>query len=124
MERGQPVWLRTTSSHWGWIPAIVHNREEITTKHGVSILQVTLREDPTSCIANNTTASSNSNRVTNSNNELLKPIRTAEISGGDGYYVEILPFEIVLTMDVCCLSYYPMKTASILMEYRWVDLDS
>lgn len=64
------------------------------------ILQVTLREDPTSCIANNTTASSNSNRVTNSNNELLKPIRTAEISGGDGYYVEILPFEIVLTMDV------------------------
>ena len=101
MERGQPVWLRTTSSHWGWIPAIVHNREEITTKHGVPILQVTLREDPTSCIANNdTTTTLNSNRVTNSN-ELLKPIiRTAEISGGDGYYVEILPFEIVLTMDV------------------------
>jgi hypothetical protein len=105
MERGQPVWLRTASSHWGWIPAIVHNREELTTKqqHGVPILQVTLREDPTSCIVANIN-NDNNNRVMNSNNNelsLLKPIiRTAEISGGDGYYVEILPFEIVVTMDI------------------------
>ena len=45
MEKGQPVWLKSTSSQWGWVPALVHNREEVTIK-GITVLKVTLRDDP------------------------------------------------------------------------------
>ena len=45
MEKGQPVWLKSSSSQWGWVPALVHNREEVTIK-GITVLKVTLRDDP------------------------------------------------------------------------------
>jgi hypothetical protein len=32
--------------------------------------------------------------------------------------------ELIAIGERCCWREYPMETASILMEYRWVDLDS
>eukprot|EP00957_Ditylum_brightwellii_P159090 12108059-Ditylum_brightwellii.AAC.1 len=45
MERGQPVWLRSQASRWGWVPAVIHDREEIVIK-GITVIKITLRDDP------------------------------------------------------------------------------
>mmetsp|Transcript_19506 Transcript_19506/g.38265 ORF Transcript_19506/g.38265 Transcript_19506/m.38265 type:complete len:1975 (-) Transcript_19506:115-6039(-) len=96
MEKGQPVWLRSKASQWGWVPAVVHDREEVTIK-GITVLKVTLRDDPRSVHGSPNTSS----KV-----ETMSPFydvdihRTSEIRGGDGYYTAVEPFEITLTIDL------------------------
>lgn len=96
MEKGQPVWLRSKASQWGWVPAVVHDREEVTIK-GITVLKVTLRDDPRSVHRSPNTSS----KV-----ETMSPFydvdihRTSEIRGGDGYYTAVEPFEITLTIDL------------------------
>ena len=94
MEKGQPVWLRSTASHWGWVPAIVHDREEVTIK-GINVLKVTLRDDPHS---DGTTDTKPLDSLSPFHDADL--YRANEIRGGDGYYAEIEPFEITLTIDI------------------------
>jgi len=97
MEKGQPVWLRSAASRWGWVPALVHNREEVVVR-GITVLRVTLRDDPSSASMGQTT-------MPPRGSECLSPFydqdmyRSNQISGGDGYYADIEPFEIVLTID-------------------------
>ncbi|KAL9185574.1 hypothetical protein ACHAXT_003351 [Thalassiosira profunda] len=99
MEKGQPVWLRSTASRWGWVPALVHNREEVILKNGITVLQVTLRDDPRGVGGRNADQSQKSSGC-------LSPFydqdhhRSAQVSGGDGYYADIEPFEITLTIDI------------------------
>lgn len=104
MEKGQPVWLKSTASHWGWVPAIVHNREEVTIK-GITVLRVTLRDDPT----NGGTASRIGSGVGGGNSsasdDYSSPFYDADLHRateikGDGYYANIEPFEITLTIDL------------------------
>ncbi|CAB9502044.1 Myosin type-2 heavy chain [Seminavis robusta] len=45
MEVGAHVWLRREDSHWGWVPAIVTNKEPVTAR-GVELMQLTLNDDP------------------------------------------------------------------------------
>jgi len=100
MEKGQAVWLRSTASRWGWVPALVHNREEVIIK-GITVLKVTLRDDPSSASMGQVAPTSRGG-----GSECLSPFydqdlnRSNQISGGDGYYADIEPFEIVLTIDV------------------------
>ena len=109
MEKGQPVWLRSTASGWGWVPALVHDREEATTK-GIAVLSGTLRDDPTSSCSstfseqdsvavqrNNTAGCSSSSSSSPFYDEDLH--RSGEVRG-DGYYADIPPFEIVVTIDI------------------------
>ena len=99
MERGQPVWLRSTASRWGWVPALVHNREEVVLK-GMTVLRVTLHDDPNSGTMGSSAPDSRQS------SGCLSPFydqnlhRSNEIAGGDGYYADIEPFEIVLTIDI------------------------
>lgn len=97
MEKGQAVWLRSTASRWGWVPALVHDREEVQLKPGLIVLRVTLRDDPsTGGVAPGGSSSK----------DCLSPfmnddhLRRNEISGGDGYYNDIEPFEVVVTIDM------------------------
>jgi len=104
MERGQPVWLRSTVSRWGWVPALVQAREEVVIK-GIPYLKVTLHDDPRSASMGQQQLPSDVNRQ-NSSSGCLSPFydqnmhRSNEISGGDGYYADIEPFEIVVTIDI------------------------
>ncbi|KAL7538332.1 hypothetical protein ACHAWF_006065 [Thalassiosira exigua] len=101
MEKGQPVWLRSTASRWGWVPAIVHDRSEVTLR-GCKVLQVTLRDDPSSAGMGRRDSDESGGR----NAGCLSPFydsdlhRSHEISGGDGYYADVEPFEVILTIDV------------------------
>lgn len=45
MEVGAHVWLRRDHSHWGWVPAIVTDKEEVE-EFGVKTINLTLRDDP------------------------------------------------------------------------------
>ena len=45
MEVGAHVWLRREDSHWGWVPAIVTNKEAVQAP-GVELMRLTLRDDP------------------------------------------------------------------------------
>jgi len=102
MEKGQPVWLRSTASRWGWVPALVHDREEVNLR-GNTVLKVTLRDDPRTVeMGGHTGGHSHSG----GGGACLSPFydrdmhRSDSIVGGDGYYADIEPFEIVLTIDI------------------------
>jgi myosin-5 len=90
MEKGQPIWLKSPVSHWGWLPALVHDKEEAVIKD-IPVLRVTLRDDPR---YNNDDPS-----VPVSSNIFRDDVpRKREIkSNARG---EIEPFEITLTIDV------------------------
>lgn len=45
MEVGAHVWLRREDSHWGWVPAIVTNKEPVAAP-GVELMKLTLNDDP------------------------------------------------------------------------------
>ena len=45
MEVGAHVWLRREDSHWGWVPAIVTNKEPVAAP-GVELMKLTLKDDP------------------------------------------------------------------------------
>ena len=107
MEKGQPVWLKSSSSQWGWVPALVHNREEVTIK-GITVLKVTLRDDPSAGLNGGGAGGGNNGNGAGGGNggSHASPFyddnahRSHEISGGDGYYADIEPFEITLTIDI------------------------
>lgn len=44
MELNQQVWLRRESSSWGWVPAVIVGREEVTVG-GVELINITLVND-------------------------------------------------------------------------------
>ena len=47
MEIGAHVWLRSSLSQWGWVPAYISNKEPIEDKHGhVLLVHLTLTDDP------------------------------------------------------------------------------
>ena len=90
MEKGQPVWLKSPASHWGWVPALVHDKEEVIIKD-VSVLRVTLRDDPR--------YNNEAETVTISSNIFREDVpRKHEVRCND--YGEIEPFEVMLTIDV------------------------
>ena len=45
MELGAHVWLRKEDSHWGWVPAIITKKENVTIS-GVGLINLTLKDDP------------------------------------------------------------------------------
>ena len=97
MEKGQAVWLRSTASRWGWVPALVHDREEVQLKPGLIVLRVTLRDDPSTSVVASGESSAKDCLSPFMNDDHL---RRNEISGGDGYYNDIEPFEVVVTIDM------------------------
>ena len=92
MEKGQPIWLKSTASHWGWVPALVHNREEVIIKN-VTVLRVTIRDDPRYNDSNNAVTISNPTNIFRDDVPRKKEVRCDA-------YGEIEPFEITLTIDV------------------------
>ena len=44
MEVNQQVWLRRESSHWGWVPAVIVRKEEVSVD-GVDLINLTLVND-------------------------------------------------------------------------------
>ena len=96
MEKGQAVWLRSNASRWGWVPALVHNRAELTLK-GITVLKVTLRDDPRAADGGTTPSKAGACLSPFMNDDHM---RSDEIAGGDGYYGDIEPFEITLTIDI------------------------
>lgn len=44
MEVNQQVWLRRESSHWGWVPAVIVRKEEVSVD-GVELINLTLVND-------------------------------------------------------------------------------
>ena len=45
MELGAHVWLRKEDSHWGWVPAVITQKEPVTVR-GVELIRLTLKDDP------------------------------------------------------------------------------
>lgn len=45
MELGAHVWLRKEDSHWGWVPAIVTQKDPVTVR-SVELIKLTLQDDP------------------------------------------------------------------------------
>ena len=99
MERGQPVWLKSSASRWGWVPAIVHDREEIQLK-GITVIKITLRDDPSGGAGGGSVTDSPAAGSTASPFFNADLHRSSSISGGDGYYADIEPFEVTLTIDI------------------------
>lgn len=99
MERGQPVWLKSAASRWGWVPAIVHDREEIELK-GITVIKITLRDDPSGGSGGGSMNDSPAAGSTASPFFSADLHRSNSISGGDGYYADIEPFEVTLTIDI------------------------
>ena len=62
MEIGAHVWLRSSLSQWGWVPAYISNKEPIEDEHGhVLLVRLTLTDDP--ALDNYAYASSNPSGV-------------------------------------------------------------
>src|SRR5210317_2232406 len=99
MERGQPVWLKSAASRWGWVPAIVHDREEVELK-GITVIKITLRDDPSGGSGGGSMNDSPAAGSTASPFFSADLHRSNSISGGDGYYADIEPFEVTLTIDI------------------------
>jgi myosin-5 len=96
MEKGQPIWLKSTASHWGWVPALVHDKEEVIIK-GVSVLRVTIRDDPRNNNDNNTAVAISATNIFRDDVPRKTEVRSNE-------YGEIEPFELTLTIDLESLS--------------------
>lgn len=90
------MWLRSQASRWGWVPAIIHDREEIVIK-GITVIKITLRDDPNGGGggASETPAGSTASPFFDADLH-----RANTISGGDGYYADVEPFEVTLTIDI------------------------
>jgi myosin-5 len=80
MEVGAHVWLRREQSHWGWVPAVITSKDDITL-HGVNMINLTLRDDPH---IEATMASQQTSGIS----------RSASM-----YFANEEPFELVLRLD-------------------------
>lgn len=100
MERGQPVWLRSQASRWGWVPAVVHAREEVVIK-GITVIKITLRDDPDGSDGGRRGSEHSASGASKASPFFDADLHRANtISGGDGYYADVEPFEVTLTIDV------------------------
>eukprot|EP00978_Attheya_sp_CCMP212_P008866 scaffold20825_cov50-Attheya_sp.AAC.1 len=45
MELGAHVWLRSDTSQWGWIPAMISGKDNVV-MNGVNMINLTLKDDP------------------------------------------------------------------------------
>lgn len=102
MEVGAHVWLRSDTSQWGWVPAVIAGKESDTVR-GVNVINLTLRDDPN---LETTMPRSNSgvldeNPATPAGNwgRVPQPRRFDGVRTASGYYAEQEPFEVVLTVD-------------------------
>ena len=88
MEKGQPIWLKSSASQWGWVPAVVHDKEEITVR-GRQAIKLTLRDDPRH--------NSGDAAVISATNIFRDDVpRKSELRCND--YGDIEPFEIHITV--------------------------
>ena len=90
MEVGAHVWLRSSSSRWGWVPAKIVEKEETTTaKHAsgknAAMVKLTLRDD---CRREAVGEFSGSMNSKNSNCE-----------GISDYFADVQPFETTVVVD-------------------------
>jgi myosin-5 len=85
MELGAHVWLRREQSHWGWVPALITDKQEVEIS-GVKMINLTLRDD-------------NNVEVT------LPPPGKYNIRGdhllrtGSRYFEDTEQFQVVITVD-------------------------
>ena len=84
MEVGAHVWLRREQSHWGWVPAVVSGKREITNGDGVKRIDLTLNDDPNI-------------EMTMPNESGPTPGRFARAQMA--YFADQEPFETVVTVD-------------------------
>lgn len=40
------MWLRKEDSHWGWVPAVITKKDNVTMANGVGLINLTLQDDP------------------------------------------------------------------------------
>lgn len=81
MEVGAHVWLRKEDSDWGWVPAIITNKENVTIRK-TELINVTLKDDP--------------------NIEVTMPSTSAKKTvkrTGSQYFSDEDKFEVVVTVD-------------------------
>ena len=108
MEVGAHVWLRSDSSQWGWVPAKITSKDEITvnvTKNGVpttqSMVQLTLSDDNLSYHHSQQGGGNSPHSVpqtplglgNNSNHS------SSYNFGVDNYFASIQPFSVQITVD-------------------------
>ena len=128
MEVGAHVWLRTPTSQWGWVPARIVDREEITndspknsdnqqekkprwggivkSKKKSNMVKITLRDD-TSLSRSNSAASSNMGDgplITPRNNSSNNGRMSIEMSNELNYFSNIPPFTTTVLVDSNTLS--------------------
>jgi len=72
------VWLRKEDSHWGWVPAVVTQKEPVTIR-GVALIKLTLQDDP--------------------NIELTMPAHHLQRSNSAYYGERQEPFKVQVTVD-------------------------
>eukprot|EP00547_Thalassionema_nitzschioides_P000618 CAMPEP_0194212660 /NCGR_PEP_ID=MMETSP0156-20130528/12686_1 /TAXON_ID=33649 /ORGANISM="Thalassionema nitzschioides, Strain L26-B" /LENGTH=2037 /DNA_ID=CAMNT_0038940531 /DNA_START=168 /DNA_END=6281 /DNA_ORIENTATION=+ len=82
MEVGTHVWLRREQSHWGWVPAIIAEKEEVKVR-GEIMFNLILRDDP----------------HIEATMDTQQPKRGSYGRSASMYFVDEDPFEVVLTAD-------------------------
>ena len=82
MEIGAHVWLRRDKSHWGWVPAIITHKNEVTVHH-VKMINLTLRDD---------------NIIEVSIDQQYMG-RSSHERSGSSYFSNAEQFEVVVTVD-------------------------
>jgi len=111
MEVGAHVWLRSSSSQWGWVPAIISDREDITVKSdnkyggavNKAMVKLTLRDDCGNYHGGGRSNEGNDNG--NSNNYFDDGFATPTMSRryddihGDNYFHDVQPFTAQITVD-------------------------
>ncbi|KAK1740703.1 myosin family protein [Skeletonema marinoi] len=80
------------------VPAVIHDREEIVIK-GITVIKITLRDDPNG--GGDASEPALTGGSTSSSPYFDADLhRSNSISGGDGYYADVEPFEVTLTIDI------------------------
>lgn len=82
MEVGTHVWLRREQSHWGWVPAVIAEKEEVEIK-GEKMFNLMLRDDP------HIEATMNAQQ----------PKRGSYGRSASMYFADEDPFEVVMSVD-------------------------
>lgn len=104
MEVGAHVWLRSDSSQWGWVPAKITDKDEISvnvTKNGVttsqSMVQLTLADDNLNYHRSHSGGGGGSPSIpqtplgNNNSRSYSYPV--------DNYFATIQPFSVQITVD-------------------------
>lgn len=114
MEVGAHVWLRSDSSQWGWVPAKITAKDEISvhvTKNGEpstqSMVQLTLADDNLnyhrSSQRNCSPAAAGTPQTPLSNNDHSNHSSSSYSFPIDNYFSTIQPFSVQITVDPATL---------------------